>query len=332
MDEDKCLSFRFMTEKVVGHGEDALPLLVQKEKAFAAGVFDGMGGAGAAICKSGFGDGYSKAYVASRIIRDEVCSYIDTHLGKDLITKEQLKSIIYDRLMNEVGKYATKEKAILRSKLVRDYPTTMALITLEKGSDNWLVNSFWAGDSHCYLWTCRGFFQLSKDDLEEGNDPMENLHNDSPISNCICADRDFYINHLSLQIDDMPAIIISATDGCFGYYPSPMHFENMLKESLQEAKDIDNWEALIEQRVQQVTGDDSSLALIAVGFSSFEDIKRFATKDVNAVKDILKAERNLKEAQQLVEMYAEVHKQSLSSGWEKYKREYMKYINDPNYA
>lgn len=55
MAEKKEIAFKLWTEKVVGHGEDAPPLLVNEENGCAVGVFDGMGGSGAALCESDLG-------------------------------------------------------------------------------------------------------------------------------------------------------------------------------------------------------------------------------------------------------------------------------------
>lgn len=54
----------------------------------------------------------------------------------------------------------------------------------------------WAGDSRAYvLKPDKGLIQLSKDDLKLDNDPFENLKNDSPLSNMICLENDFKLNH-----------------------------------------------------------------------------------------------------------------------------------------
>ena len=234
--EETFIKIQFMTEKKEGHGEDAPPLLITKDDAVAVGVFDGMGGAGAAICDSEFGEERTKAYVASRIVEKEIESFLEECLGKEHISVDLLKEKLAKRLAQEQETFPPKTKSMLRSKLVRDYPTTMAMITLHTAETGWKIDSFWAGDSHCYLWTKKGFFQISKDDLEEDNDPMENLRNDAAISNCICADRDFLINHKLLVIPKDPIAILCATDGCFGYFPTPMHFEAMLKKSLKKAE------------------------------------------------------------------------------------------------
>jgi len=327
MIEERFFSISFYTEKVEGHGEDAPPLLINNEKLHIVGVFDGMGGAGAATCESSFGEGYTKAYVASRIIRDTLETFFVSKTGQKIVVDE-LKNAIIERLKIEQENYPPKTKSLLRSKLVRDYPTTMAVISLQGDENQWIIDSYWAGDSHNYLWTKDGFFQISKDDLEEANDPMENLHNDSPISNCICSDRNFQINHKMISIKKQPVIILSASDGCFGYYSTPMHFENMLKECLKKSKDEKDWQEKVIQRIQVVTGDDTSMSLIAFGFDSFNKLKSISEVPTKGLREILKHEKKIKNLEKDLANKKELFNNSIKSGWESYKEGYMKYLNE----
>lgn len=326
-------TLQFMTEKKEGHGEDAQPLLVIKDKLVAVGVFDGMGGAGAATCMSEYGENYTKAYVASRIVRNEVEALLEDSLGKEDISSELLKVRISQRLKQEQEAYPLKTKSMLRSKLVRDYPTTMAVVILCQTETEIQIDSFWAGDSHCYLWTNKGFFQISKDDLEEDNDPMENLRNDAAISNCICADRDFQINHRHIVLSKEPMVILSASDGCFGYFPTPMHFEDMLKRCLRQAKDEEDWEKRIIKHIQEVTGDDTSLSLIGVGFDSFDKLKKIMSSSlIPVVKKLKSMEKGIDAKKQKLTEMQDKYEQTIKSGWKDYKQKYMKYINEDSDA
>lgn len=323
------ISISIYTEKKVEHGEDAPPLLVEKESSFAVGVFDGMGGAGAANCDSAYGENFSKAYVASRIVKETVQAFLIENLGLKTFSAEKLKNTILERLNKEQELFPPRNKSILRSKLVREYPTTLAIVTLQENEKTYQVDSYWAGDSHCYLWTKDGFFQISKDDLEENNDPMENLHNDSPISNCICADRDFTIHHNPIQIEKEPTIILCATDGCFGYYQTPMHFEYVLKSCLQKAKNKKEWEQLVTDEVLKVTGDDCSLSLIARGYSSFEELKKsMKFSHVIGFPQLVEQEQTIAWAEQELAKEKEIYEQNKTTGWNSYKQKYMKYINN----
>ena len=328
--EDKSVSVKVWTEKVEGHGEDAPPLLIMKGDACAVGVFDGMGGSGAALCESDYGKDYTKAYVASRIVASSVDVFLNNHLPTADISVEDLKVVVKRRLDEEQEKYPPQTKSLLRSKLVRDYPTTLAIVTLQKQENTLQIDSYWSGDSRCYLWTKDGFFQISKDDLEEDNDPMVNLRNDAAISNCICGDRNFEINHKQIDVKKDPVIIMCATDGCFGYFPTPMHFEYILKSSLQEAKDQMDWQKRIEKRIQAVTGDDASLALIGIGFETFKQVKSMANKQIQGFDKIKKHESQIKKLKTELEREKDIYILSIESGWMRYKKQYMMHINDEN--
>lgn len=326
----KEISVRFMTEKKVGLGEDAPPLLIVKGTACAVGVFDGMGGAGAKICESSsLGAGHTQAYISSRIVCSCMDIFLQNHLPTDDIEVEDMKAVIKRKLREEKESYAPKATSSLRSKLVREYPTTLAIVTLQESERSYQVDSYWAGDSHCYLWTKEGFFQISQDDLEEDNDPMDNLHNDSPISNCICADRDFAIHHIPIEINKEPIIVLCATDGCFGYYQSPMHFEYVLKSCLQKAKNRQEWEQLIKEEVLKVTGDDCSLSLVAKGYSSFEELKKsMKASSVAGFPQLVEQEQTIAWTEQELAKEKEKYKQNMVGGWNSYKQNYMKYINN----
>lgn len=255
--------------------------------------------------------------------------FLQNHLPTDDVAVEDMKAVIKHKLSEEKEKFAPKESSSLRSKLVREYPTTLAIVTLQEHDNSCQVDSYWAGDSHCYLWTKDGFFQISQDDLEENNDPMENLHNDSPISNCICADRDFTIRHNPIELKKEPVIILCATDGCFGYYQTPMHFEYVLKSCLQKANNEKEWEQMIKDEISKVTGDDCSLSLIAKGYSSFEELKKsMKSSSVAGFPQIVEQEQTIAYFEQELAMEKEKYEQSITAGWNTYKKNYMKFINN----
>lgn len=325
----ELINITFMKEKVEGRGEDAPPFSICKNNAFAIGVFDGMGGSGASICRSKYGDNHTMAYVASRIVCDVVCELLDKHLGKEELSADRMEQVIKHRLRQEKEDFPPVTQSALRSKLICAYPTTMAIATLQEKDNKWCIDSFWAGDSRCYLWKKEGFYQITKDDLEEVNDPMKNLSNDSAMSNCICADKDFHINHQQIAVPkEEPVIILSTTDGCFGYYSTPMDFEEMLKDCLRKAKNEDDWKTKIWQCIQEVTGDDTSFALIGIGCKAFEQYKSAFSKPVKGFDKIKKRKKKVDEMKKQYEMECRKYEQSIQSYWEQYKKEYMRYLNE----
>jgi len=124
---------------------------------------------------------------------------------------------------------------------------------------------FWAGDSRAYLADPEtGLMQLTTDDLRSGGDAMRNLTDDSAMSNAISADTDFHINHRQVELQ-APFLLLCATDGCFAYVRSPMHFEQLLLSTLGAARDVTDWQRSLEAAVTAITGDDAALALLGLG-------------------------------------------------------------------
>ena len=321
------ISLKFMIEKREGHGEDSPPLSIVKDEFYAVGVFDGMGGSGAAICKSEFGDNHTKAYVASRIILEAINNYIENTSDVRCINSDGIRFTARGRLEQEKSSYPTKASG-LRSKLVRDYPTTLAITTALKNEDeSYVVNSYWAGDSRNYLWTEEGFYQISKDDLDTELDPLENLRNDGALSNCICADREFYINNKTIQVPGK-FVILSASDGCFNYFATPMHFQEVLLTGLRLSENVDDWETFCKKEFSAVTGDDVSISLLAIGFESFTDLKdTFMSLIVTGIKEIKSAQDEIKRLTSELDSAKADLEALIQSEWEAYKVSYMKYFS-----
>jgi hypothetical protein len=332
-------------------GEDAEPLaLGLPGGAVLFGVFDGMGGSGGTRYVV---DGVERkgAYLASRLVRD-VCSSVASSFfraspppaavgarGEAMAgLKAQLEASLEDRLKLEaeaLGGSGTE----LRSSLVRTLPTTAALGLL------WpidrrepLLSTFWAGDSRVYiLHPVEGLIQVTADDIRSGGDALENLIADSQLTNCISASTDFRVNAHWCQPASQ-SIVFAATDGCFGYVPSPAHFEHLLLECLARARSTDEWGRLLEERFADVAQDDASLVALLVGFADFASAQRaYAARLAiiderfikpyslfgNAVRDAdVEIERLDHRRRALIEQRDRVRDEL----WASYKREYEKFL------
>src|SRR5262249_22927824 len=119
--------------------------------------------------------------------------------------------------------------------LRRELPTTLAATAFHNGGDGQLhVSALWAGDSRCHVLSpTAGMQQLTVDD-SPSTDALDAIVNDAPMSNVICADREFTVHRLDFRLPK-PAILVSSTDGCFGYVATPAHFEYLLLQALQRA-------------------------------------------------------------------------------------------------
>jgi serine/threonine protein phosphatase PrpC len=265
------VSFKFCTAKIAGEGEDADPILRVGPDLGLLGVFDGMGGAGGRVYDTPDGR-HSGAYIASRFARNVV-----ERLMLELIKPEwnldgpataaELHRLLASSLAARLAELKAPETA-LRSKLVKALPTTMTLAVLQRtgpGAAAYACHLFQAGDSRAYVAEPDGGLrQLTTDHLRSGGDAMRNLTDDSVMSNCISADTEFYIGHHQAQLQ-APFLLLCATDGCFAYVRSPMHFEHLLLSTMQDAQDVPGWQQTLEAKVTAITGDDAAIALLGLG-------------------------------------------------------------------
>lgn len=334
---EKVLLISNMQEKKEGRGEDSNPILFSNNDSIFLGVFDGMGGAGGAECVSDFShDGLhmTKAYVGSRIVKEAIEKSIHENPGILFSTNLDsiLTNIIKERYAKEKEKYPPKSKGGLRSALIKEYPTTLAISCITRTTGHYSIDSFWAGDSRNYIWNQNGLFQISVDDLKGNLDPMQNLHEDAPMSNCIQADGTFKINHKNILVSNKDKfIVISATDGCFGYYPSPMDFEKALLDSLNNASSIEEFEKNLTTAFAFVTADDFSFSIAAVGFKNFNELKSCLGSPTKLVKEYFNKRRYFEqEVRKTEEKIAKLRDRVdsyLISLWPEYKRNYLKYMD-----
>jgi serine/threonine protein phosphatase PrpC len=282
------VSFKFCTAKVAGEGEDADPILRVGPDLGLLGVFDGMGGAGGRVYDTPDGR-HSGAWIASRFARNVV-----ERLMLELIKPEwnldgpataaELHRLLASSLAARLAELKAPETT-LRSKLVKALPTTMTLAVLQRtgaASSAYDCHLFQAGDSRAYVAEPDGGLrQLTTDHLRSGGDAMRNLTDDSVMSNCISADTEFSIEHRQVQLQ-APFLLLCATDGCFAYVRSPMHFEHLLLSTMQDARDAEAWQRALEAEVTAITGDDAAIALLGLGadLDGFEKLFKDRTTEL----------------------------------------------------
>ena len=289
--------FSVAGEMKTNNGEDSYLFDVAGNE-FIIAAFDGLGGAGAKRYMN-----YSEktgAYIASRAVCGGVMSWFQ-HSRKD----KEFENYISD-VLNICSKYADPAGRIMGS-LGKSFPTTAAVVKGSLGGDGVNVTCYWAGDSRCYLIDANGLHQLTEDDLD-GQDAMSNLSNDGVMTNTISASSPYVIHRKELNVS-YPCILLTATDGCFGYLRSPMEFENLLTDSLVNSKNLKQWQQEIENRILAVTGDDYTLCVAVCGFNDYESI-------VEYIKN-----RNSYVFEKYVKCVTEP-----AILWEQYKKNYSKYL------
>ncbi|MGI3784086.1 MAG: protein phosphatase 2C domain-containing protein [Janthinobacterium lividum] len=332
------VSFGFNLGKIPDHGEDSDPILRDGPDLGLLAVFDGMGGAGGTVYETDDGP-RSGAYLASRIARDVVEQRMLQLLVPDWNLKgaaaaEDLRRSVEEALQERLTALKAPKSA-LRSRLLRALPTTMAVIALQRthrSGSRWLCHVFWAGDSRAYVLQPDGARQLMTDDLREPSDAMDNLHRDSVVSNAMSADTAFHVSYRRVELDG-PFLLLCATDGCFGYLPTPMHFEHLVLAPLTTARTVDAWSEAVQREISAVTGDDASMAVMAVG-ADHGELKelyapRVATLEQQFTGPVDAMRQAVERAEQELQVLRQRQLDDTQRLWAAYKPSYEHHLHAP---
>jgi hypothetical protein len=332
-----ALSFGFNLGKIPDQGEDSDPIVRQGRELGLVAVFDGMGGAGGTVYQTPDGP-RTGAYLASRVARDVVerrmLELLDPEWNLDgPATAHDLHESVEQALRARLAELKAPASG-LRSKLLRALPTTMALAALQRRTPlgkRWAAHLLWSGDSRVYVFEPDGgAHQLTSDDIRDHGDAMANLREDSVVSNAMSADTDFVVHHHSVELA-APFVVMAATDGCFGYVRSPMHFERLVLTTLRDSDSTAGWSRALQEQISAITGDDAAMAVLGVGadhagmkalFAKRTSIldERWVTPIDALADDVERAERELDDARR---------RQTTRTAelWGAYKTEYERYLD-----
>lgn len=329
------ISFAFNLGKIPDQGEDSDPILRDGPDLGLLGVFDGMGGAGGTVYETPEGR-RTGAYLASRIARDVVEQRMldllepDWHLNGKAAARNLQHSI--QQALKQRLQELNPAPSSLRSRLIRALPTTMALVALQRtqpGGPTWAGHVFWAGDSRAYVFESRGASQLSTDDLRDPGDALANLRRDSVVSNALSADTEFHINYRRVELRS-PFLVVCATDGCFGYVRTPMHFEYLVLSHLLEARNTEAWSSALQAEIAAVTGDDAAMSTLGVGADLKEFQKLFAPRVGELASDFIEPLDELSDAvtraEQELRALQSRQLDEMTERWNRYKSDYERYL------
>ncbi|MFE3037296.1 serine/threonine protein phosphatase [Streptomyces canus] len=275
------LAMSVWTERVPGRGEDADPFVAdhQDSRQGVLAVFDGSGGAGAAPAwQASDGESRTGAWVGARVARLATDAWFhDVATEGEPAEPETLRD--YLRYFLD---HAPQRRSKISGTMRRQLPTTLAAVHYrlvrvqdEAGLE---LRPLWAGDSRAYVLRPRTGLQVLTRDHTRESDALELLRSDPPMTNLVCADREFEIDGRRLT-HPLPCVLVTATDGFFGYVHTPADFETLLLRTLSQAGTVGEWADLIRREVQTFTADDASLAVVALGYDGFADLRaRFAAR------------------------------------------------------
>jgi serine/threonine protein phosphatase PrpC len=329
------ISFAFNLGKIPDQGEDSDPILRDGPDLGLVGVFDGMGGAGGTVYETPEGR-RTGAYLASRIARDVVEQRMlellepDWHLNGKAAARDLQRSV--QQALKQRLQELNPEPSSLRSRLIRALPTTMALVALQRTQPNgptWAGHVFWAGDSRAYVFESGGARQLTTDDLRDPGDALANLRRDSVVSNAMSADTAFHINYRRVELR-APFVLVCATDGCFGYVRTPMHFEYLVLSHLLEARNTEAWSSALQAQIASFTGDDAAMSTLGVGADLQEFQKLFAPRVAELASDFIEPLDELSnavtQAEQELRALRERQLDEMTERWNRYKSGYERYL------
>jgi serine/threonine protein phosphatase PrpC len=329
------ISFAFNLGKIPDQGEDSDPILRDGPDLGLLGVFDGMGGAGGTVYETPEGR-RTGAYLASRLARDVVEQRMLDLLEPDWRLNGKAAARNLQHLVQQALKQRLQElnpaPSSLRSRLIRALPTTMALVALQRtqpSGPTWAAHVFWAGDSRAYVFESRGASQLSTDDLRDPGDALANLRRDSVVSNAMSADTEFHINYRRVELRS-PFLVVCATDGCFGYVHTPMHFEYLVLSHLLEARTTEAWSSALQAEIAAITGDDAAMSTLGVGADLKEFQKLFAPRVGELASDVIEPLDELSgavtRAEQELRALQSRQLEVMTERWNRYKSEYERYL------
>ncbi|WP_243794347.1 protein phosphatase 2C domain-containing protein [Saccharopolyspora gloriosae] len=307
------LALGVWTEKAADKGEDAEPLVLhdRSQDTGLLAVFDGVGGAGAGVGRTAQGIERSNAWVGSRVARGLAEDWFATTGRHD---SPEAEHSLDRHLARRLGELRGARRGRISGSMRRDLPTTAAAVhyAVRAGEVVWEV--LWAGDSRCYvLESGRGLQQLSRDDTES-DDALTLLTQDPPMTNMVCANRPFTIHSVPGRAAT-PCLLVCATDGFFGYLDTPAEFEFVLLDALANAGDVGEWSALLASSVSSYTGDDASIAVVALGYDRFDELRAaFARRRRELLTGHVKPVRRRSDRESLVAARAE--------SWSRYRGHY----------
>lgn len=263
-------AFVINSEMIEKNGEDCYYYAVNESEGIVS-VCDGCGGLGSKKYDP-FG-GKTGAYMASRAVSSAMERWFGMAEEQNSVFADNIAEDMRAVIDSELSGFNSAEGSGLKIKgsMVRPFPTTLASAVFRFKDGGLDVKAVWAGDSRVYALDGSGLMQLSADDIE-GEDALSNLTGDGVLTNVISADGNYNI-HVSDHRFTSPCVIFSATDGCFGYISTPMHFEYVLLKTLLDASCAEEWKANITAYLETVSGDDFTMSLAAFGFDTFSELK-----------------------------------------------------------
>ena len=280
-------------DKIPGAGEDAaLHLDATGSIPALIACMDGCGASGAKRHIL-FNTPCKESRVASHEIKEALREYYRQLCTQKVLLPDELpialKHCIDTRLqmVSEELEKLSSSRSSIKNRLAKPLPSTLAMILAKAVGDVVTATTIWAGDSRCYALLPNGMLQLSIDDTIEGAAQRASMNSDASVTNVInqkgnyrlhCTEYRFLSKRKAGKLE--PCILLTVSDGCYGYFALPYLLEGVLLDALMDEHVVtpDQWLDLVKERIMAVASDDASLQV--VGFcdeteSAFSELKEW---------------------------------------------------------
>lgn len=308
----------FCREKVADNGEDSYCYSFS-DTAGMLGVFDGCGGAGAR--RHDYYSGKTEAYMASRLCAGAFYDAFRSHCPLEMPVSEFAQQVLKTTAVEQLVRFQPpKEEGgpVLRGSMVRTLPSTAAVAITELLEDGSVkVSALWSGDSRVYILDEQGLAQLTVDDASV-KDPMLNIYEDGVLRNMFASDRPVWLNCREVVVKP-PFMVITSTDGCYGYVSTPMEFEGLLLQTMLGASSVAEWESTLADTIGSFAGDDHTLCLAAFGYKNLVELQQCMEPRMQYLWDNYIAP--------LRDVPVEIREPRFAL-WEHYKQDYTRYLED----
>lgn len=296
-------------EKIKGRGEDSHLLAIQ-ERGGVAAVFDGCGGSGAKVYPE-FGN-RKGAYLASRVLAESSERWFRSWCREPYAVIGGQGAALKTEIDRQLGilKERGETESLLLGSMSKEFPSTLAAAAAAEQKEGMAADFLWSGDSRGYILDADGLHQITVDDVANP-DALFNLREDAGMTNVVSASHEYVIHERIVRLS-MPCILLTATDGCFGYLKSPMEFEKLLLRTLLRSDSAAQWEHELDKEICAVAGDDYTMCMLLLGFGSFENLRDSLKKRWKYM------EKRYRDAGELSE-------EELLSQWQEYKGNYETY-------
>ena len=293
-------------------GEDAFALNFESNAVHYHAVFDGCGGSGS--WQYAEFNNATGAFVAAQSMAKAFIDWSKSMSPEALDDSAKTENSFHamaQHVLSDLKRNCAPMK--VSGSLVKSFPCTASVSIAIPHIDYLALTTLNVGDSRVYFIAPQtGLVQLTVDDSQGDPDPMESLRDSAPLSDMLYDDNPFKIKTRQVSLT-YPCAIVTATDGVFGFFRSPMDFEYCLLDAIMRSSSFAQFEESFKNAIVKVTGDDSTCIISFYGWGSFDNLKRKMVKRYEEMRKMAESLDKAMENGSLDDL--------LEATWQKYKKQ-----------